>query len=232
VAALERFREKHALEPLGPELAFAVNVQLAGTYAAAGLHQEALDLYQGLVRGKAVPHAGRLRANMGSVHFGQGRFSAAIKCFRMALDQLPPSCPRPRAALLRNIGAAFVRMGRYTDAAAAWEAAMQAAPNHQVSSLVGACAGAVRLGTPPPACMHAGCQVPKGCGPLPCPGSSRACWYVCALTTCCPASCVPPLQCGFNLVVCCHALGDKQGMRDAFVGLLQVLREDGRACVR
>lgn len=81
----------------------------------------------------ATLYAGRLRASMGAIHLGQGRHTAAIKCFRMALDQLPPSCPRPRAALLRNIGLAFVRLGRYSDAAGAWEAAMQAAPDHQVS---------------------------------------------------------------------------------------------------
>lgn len=55
---LAKLRTAHALEPLGPELDFAVEVQLAGTYVAAGLHQEALDLYQALVKSKAVPHAG------------------------------------------------------------------------------------------------------------------------------------------------------------------------------
>jgi tetratricopeptide (TPR) repeat protein len=204
VQALERFRQQHTLEPLAPELAFAVGVQLAGSYAAAGLDQEALELYQALVRGKAVTHAGRLRANMGNIHFRQGRLPAAIKCFRMALDQLPPSCPRPRAALLRNIGVAFARMGRYSDAASSWEAAMQAARNHQVRLwLIIACRMPHGIDDSANCLLHA---------------AAGTDWRLLGHTT---EQLALMLQSAYNLVVCCHALGDKEGMRDAFVRLLQ-----------
>jgi Tfp pilus assembly protein PilF len=50
----------------------------------------------------------------------------------MALDTLPASAGPQRARLLRNIGLAFVRMGQYADAAAAYEAAVGAQAEHQV----------------------------------------------------------------------------------------------------
>jgi intraflagellar transport protein 88 len=75
---------------------------------------------------------------MGNCHLSLGHANgaaAAIKCYRMALDTLPPpTAPggaRARARLQRNIGVAFAALGQYGDAAAAFEAAADAAPDDQ-----------------------------------------------------------------------------------------------------
>jgi intraflagellar transport protein 88 len=73
-----------------------------------------------------------MRVNMGNIYFEQGKFSAAIKMYRMSLDSHPATAVVPRARILRNIGLAFVRMGQYSDAVGALESVMDTAPDHQV----------------------------------------------------------------------------------------------------
>lgn len=58
--ALRRWREQHKLDDsAAPERSFAVELAVAGAYAASGLHQEALDAYTALVKNKAVPNSAR-----------------------------------------------------------------------------------------------------------------------------------------------------------------------------
>ena len=57
--------------------------------------------------------AGRLRVNMGNIYFEQRKFPAAIKMYRMALDQVPPADRSARMRMLRNIAIAFVKLGQY-----------------------------------------------------------------------------------------------------------------------
>ncbi len=71
---------------------------------------------------------------MGNIYFEQAKYPAAIKSYRMALDQLPPAAAHARAAVLRNVGIAFVRMGQYADARTAFEGVMSSAPDHQVGA--------------------------------------------------------------------------------------------------
>jgi intraflagellar transport protein 88 len=75
--------------------------------------------------------AGRLRVNMGNIHFEQKDYPAAIKMYRMALDQVPTTSKEIRTRIQRNIGNAHVRMGAYQDAIAAFEAIMDGAPEFQ-----------------------------------------------------------------------------------------------------
>jgi hypothetical protein len=70
---------------------------------------------------------------MGNIYFEQGKYPAAIKMYRMALDALPAAAAGPRARLMTNIGLAFVQLGQYGDAAAAFENSMDTAADHQVS---------------------------------------------------------------------------------------------------
>ena len=53
---------------------------------------------------------------MGNIHFEQGAWSAAIKQYRQALDNVPANAKEIRYKILRNIGHAFVRMGQYSEA--------------------------------------------------------------------------------------------------------------------
>lgn len=81
-----------------------------------------------------LPFCHRFRVNMGNIYFEQGKHPAAIKMYRMALDALPAAATGPRARLLTNIGLAFVQLGQYGDAAAAFENAMDTAADHQVGA--------------------------------------------------------------------------------------------------
>jgi intraflagellar transport protein 88 len=76
---------------------------------------------------------------MGNIYFEQGKYPAAIKMYRMALDALPAAAAGPRARLMTNIGLAFVQLGQYGDAAAAFENAMDTAADHQVGLVASRC---------------------------------------------------------------------------------------------
>ena len=41
------------------------------------------------MRNKQYAQSGRLRVNMGNIYYEQKKYSAAIKMYRMALDQIP-----------------------------------------------------------------------------------------------------------------------------------------------
>ena len=85
----------------------------AHQYHKNGQHQEALQTYQTIVKNKSFSQSGRLRINMGNIYFEQEKFPNAIKMYRMALDQLPPTAKEVRFKVMRNIGIAFLRMGQY-----------------------------------------------------------------------------------------------------------------------
>ena len=59
---------------------------------------EALTIYTQIVKNKQYPFSGRFRVNMGNIYFKQEKWTAAIKMYRMALDQIP-----------NNVQAGFVR---------------------------------------------------------------------------------------------------------------------------
>ena len=54
-----------------------------------------------------------LRVNMGNNYFEQQKYPAAIKMYRMALDQVPLTSNSMRNKIMRNIGIAFMRVGQY-----------------------------------------------------------------------------------------------------------------------
>ena len=68
---------------------------------------------------------------MGNIYAEQGNLTGAIKMYRMALDQVPPTQRETRMRIQRNIGCAFARLGSYQDAIAAFEAVMETAPDVQ-----------------------------------------------------------------------------------------------------
>lgn len=50
---------------------------------------------------------------MGNIYFTQEKYSAAIKMYRMVYDWLPPTSKEMRFKILKNIGHAFVKEGKY-----------------------------------------------------------------------------------------------------------------------
>ena len=88
--ALCKHRERHSLsEQINLDLTYAVSFALASCYHSNGMLKDALREYSAIVKNKQYPQAGRLRANMGNIYFEQQDYLVAIKCYRMALDQVP-----------------------------------------------------------------------------------------------------------------------------------------------
>ena len=52
----------------------------------------------------------------GNIYYQQRKYPAAIKMYRMALDQIPNTGKETRFKIMRNIGNAFVRLGQFQDA--------------------------------------------------------------------------------------------------------------------
>ena len=59
-------------------------------------------------------------------------YPMAIKMYRIALDQIPPTSKELRLKVQRNIGNALVRLGQFQDAITAFESIMEVAPEIQV----------------------------------------------------------------------------------------------------
>lgn len=66
------------------------------------MYSEALNTYQVIVKNKMFSNAGRLRVNMGNIHYEQGKLPQAIKHYRMALDQVPITHKEMRLCLFNK----------------------------------------------------------------------------------------------------------------------------------
>jgi intraflagellar transport protein 88 len=49
----------------------------------------------------------------------------AIRMYRMALDKLPKECQTMRNKILKNIGHAFVKIGKFQEAITSYETVME-----------------------------------------------------------------------------------------------------------
>eukprot|EP00656_Telonema_subtile_P051715 TRINITY_DN702_c0_g1_i2.p1 TRINITY_DN702_c0_g1~~TRINITY_DN702_c0_g1_i2.p1 ORF type:complete len:883 (+),score=302.91 TRINITY_DN702_c0_g1_i2:200-2848(+) len=135
-----REREKAGLaDQINSDLTYAVCFNLANQYDANSMYTEALNTYSLIVKDKNYPNAGRLRVNMGNIYFKmadvigkssgnsgqQGKYTNAIKMYRMALDQIPTTAKEIRFRILRNISIAFIRLGQFQDAIQNFEQIME-----------------------------------------------------------------------------------------------------------
>eukprot|EP01083_Nonionella_stella_P006310 18353_1 len=130
--ALCAYREKSDLQDqINFDLTFATTFTLAYAYQVNGMYSDALNTYSVAVRNKQYPQAGRLRVNMGNIYYAQRKFPAAIKMYRMAMDQIGSASKETRFRIMKNIGQAFVRLGQFPDAIQSFEAVMDTAPDAQ-----------------------------------------------------------------------------------------------------
>lgn len=129
---LQKHREKHGLlEQQNVDLTYAVQFTLANQQEKNGMLGEALNTYSVIVRNKQYPQAGKLRVNMGNIYFQQKKYPAAIKMYRMAMDQISGASKELRNKMQRNIGNAFVKLAKYAEAIQAYEQIMDSCPDAQ-----------------------------------------------------------------------------------------------------
>jgi len=124
---LTKYRDQHKLrDQVNLDLTFSVCFCLAQAYAMNDMHDEALQSFGLVARNKHYRMSGRMRVNMGNLHFRLKQFTQAIKQFRIGLDLVKDDHKKLRASILRNIGCAFVRMGQFQDAIRNFDEALQA----------------------------------------------------------------------------------------------------------
>ncbi|TPX74671.1 hypothetical protein CcCBS67573_g04058 [Chytriomyces confervae] len=129
--ALAKQRDQAGLgDQINLDLTYCVLFNLANQYHGCKMYQEALNSYAVIVKNKMFNQSGRLRVNMGNIYFEQQKYSQAVKMYRMALDQIPNSNKDIRLKIMRNIGAAFVKMGQFQDAITSFESIMEINPDH------------------------------------------------------------------------------------------------------
>lgn len=75
--------------------------------------------------------SGRLKVNIGNIHFKQGKYHNAIQLYKKGVDQIPKQFKQLRMNVMKNIGHASLKLGRYSDAIQAYEDIMENMPDHQ-----------------------------------------------------------------------------------------------------
>ena len=125
-------REENGLaDQINIDLTYSVCFNLANQHHCCGMYIEALNAYSLIVKNKQYAQSGRLRVNMGNIYYEQKKYSAAIKMYRMALDQIPNTGREIRYKIMRNIGNSFVRLGQFQDAISSFEQIMDGSPDLQ-----------------------------------------------------------------------------------------------------
>ena len=130
--ALCKHREKHENgEQINFDLTCTVSFNLARQYHASGMHVEALQAYGMVAKRKEYLLAGRLRVNMGNIFFEQKKYPAAIKMYKMAMDQIGNQSRCMKYQIMRDIGIAFVQMRQFREAIQSFESVMENSPDPQ-----------------------------------------------------------------------------------------------------
>jgi intraflagellar transport protein 88 len=125
-------KEEENPDAVNFELSYAVHLNLAAIQHRADMLNEALHNYNQILKNKLFPQSGRVRVNIGNIHFAQKKYLLAIKMYRMAYDMLPHTQQKMRNKILKNIGHAFVLMGQYADAISSYEHVLDQRPIKEI----------------------------------------------------------------------------------------------------
>lgn len=66
---------------------------------------------------------------MGNIYYSQKKYTLAIKMYRMALDIIPATSKQMRFNIIKNIGHAFVKLGRFNEAIQSYDNVMKGCPD-------------------------------------------------------------------------------------------------------
>uniref|UniRef100_A0A183BV13 t-SNARE coiled-coil homology domain-containing protein n=1 Tax=Globodera pallida TaxID=36090 RepID=A0A183BV13_GLOPA len=124
--AADALRKAQSPGDANMDLSLTVLLCLAQQKQANNIPSEALQIYYTIIKDKSYVNAGRLKVNIGNLHFRKKDFSKAIKYYRMALDQVPKAHQRMRTKIMNNIGVTLVKLGKYEDALGAFEDCLDA----------------------------------------------------------------------------------------------------------
>ncbi|KAI6178743.1 hypothetical protein M3Y98_00534800 [Aphelenchoides besseyi] len=121
---IKRLRDQASL-PDNPDLSFSAQFALACAYMSNNMLNDALNIYDIILKEEQFKNAQRLKVNIGNIYFRKRDFAKAVKFYRMALDRVEKVHERTRTRILGNIGVALVKLGRYEDAMAAFEECLE-----------------------------------------------------------------------------------------------------------
>lgn len=98
--------------------------------AANDMNAEALNAYAAIVKNKQYANPGRLRVNMGNIYYKQKKYSAAMKMYKMAMDQMGNTDNLVmKHKIMRSIGNCLLKSGQFPDAVQHFESIMEMQPD-------------------------------------------------------------------------------------------------------
>ena len=70
---------------------------------------------------------------MGNIYYNQQKYPAAIRMYKMALDILPATSKEMRFKINKNIGHAYVKMGKFNEGIQSYEHILKGTPDHNTA---------------------------------------------------------------------------------------------------
>ena len=117
-STLQKHMESHSLLPEQlRDLSFTSWFHLAIVYEKNSMYQESIEAYSYLLRQKiSLACVGRIRINIGNIHYLKHDYTEAITMYRMALDQTPRENVVLIKRIYKSIANSFFRLGKLRDA--------------------------------------------------------------------------------------------------------------------
>lgn len=103
-------------DQINKDLTICVWMHMAQVQARAGQLDQALQTFEKLVKNTDHQSAAQIRLQMGRILYTQGNYPAAIRNYRMALDQAPPEYARLRQSIARQLALANTKQQKWQDA--------------------------------------------------------------------------------------------------------------------
>lgn len=103
-------------DQINHELRLCVWMHLAQIQTLANQADQALAVYEKLVKTAEGQTFAQIRFLMGNILHNQGQYQKALKNYRMALDHTPTEYPRLRQKIASNMAHSFIKLHKWQDA--------------------------------------------------------------------------------------------------------------------